>query len=131
MRLSDDDVTAIKKLHNDFEQALMEAYWWEVIPAFYEENAVQLNKRELPVRGKKAITTRLEKWRGLITKNRKHSIETIDGCGDVAYVWGLITQSFEFKGNPGENSVKMLRIFRKQPDGSWLISVEIWCYDDY
>lgn len=129
--LSDKDLSAIRKLHNDFEQALLDANWVEIIPAFYEETAVQLEKRQPPVRGKSAIIARLENWRGLVFKERKYTIEKIDGRGGLAYVWGLITQSVEFKGIPSEGGAKMLRIFKKQPYGSWLISVEIWCYNDY
>ena len=129
--LSDNDLSAIRKLHNDFEQAILEANGLDLIPAFYEETAVQLEKRNPPVQGKSAIIARLENWRGIVLKERKYTIEKIEGCGDLAYVWGVITQSYEFNGIPSENGLKMLRIFKKQPDGSWLISVEIWCYNDY
>lgn len=129
--LSKEDLSAIRELHSAIEVSLLDGTWEVAFPGFYEENAVLLEKRMPPVKGRTAIAQRLERWKGLVFRERTHTIEAIEGAGRLAYAWGLIAQSGEFNGTPFEGGLKMLRVFRKQPDGSWLISVEIWNYDEY
>ena len=129
--LSREDLSAIRELHSGFERSLLDGTWEVALPGFYEENAVLLEKRMPPVKGRAAIAQRLEKWKGLVFLERTHTIGAIEGAGRLAYAWGLIAQSGEVNGTPFEGGLKLLRIFKKQPDSSWLISVEIWNYDEY
>ena len=63
----------------------------------------------------------------------EHAIELveIDGYGDVAYGHATYVEAMILGGGsePIREVGKILFIFRKQPDGSWLIAVEMWNSD--
>ena len=59
------------------------------------------------------------------------SISDIGGYGDVAYVRGHVTMTVHLEGTtePVAEVMKYLEIRKKQIDGSWLISVDIFNSD--
>ncbi len=129
--LSEADVAAIRAVHEAFEAAAM-AGDWDAALALYTEDAVQLAPEEPPALGRAAIVERWERIgiRGLTFLERDHPIQKVDGSGDVAYVWGTITQRATWEGqdNVIENGAEMLQLLRRQPDGSWLVALDIWHY---
>jgi ketosteroid isomerase-like protein len=102
----------------------------EMIYPFYAEDAVQLVPEQPPFVGKPAILARLDEWSDFVILERQHQVAAADVQGDFAFVWGIVTQRYKLnpKAEPRENSATMLRVFRKQQDGSWKIALETWSY---
>ena len=52
----------------------------------------------------------------------------VDGYGDLAYGRGTVSAKFKVEGaeEPISALMKWICIFRKQPDGKWLIAEDIW-----
>lgn len=47
--------------------------------------------------------------------------------GDTAYEWGFTRLSFVPKGGSGQHlSSKLMRVLRRQPDGSWKVARSMW-----
>ena len=128
--LTDEDEAAIRELHETFEAAALSRDWPTAL-ALYADDAVQLVPEAPPVCGRAAIVERAEDFSSVTFVERSHTIEDVYGRGDIAYVWGIISQRVTWEGQDTvlEGGGRMLRILRKQPDGRWLISVEIWNYD--
>lgn len=54
----------------------------------------------------------------------------IDGAGDLAYARGTFSWTFRVgEGEPVSDAGKWIAIWRRQPDGSWLASHDIWNSD--
>ena len=129
--LSDEDISAIKQLNKSYIQVGLSSDCVSDILDLYEEDAVVLEPMQPPVRGKSVILARNEEYSNLYFKERNFTIEEIDGSNDLSFIGGILTQTYVIGENQGENSVKMLHILRKQPDGTWLISVTIYHYNLY
>lgn len=54
--------------------------------------------------------------------------ETIDGNADVAYVRGSYSITLGVPGSPAEDG-KFVEVWRKQPDGTWKLAIDIWNSD--
>lgn len=54
------------------------------------------------------------------------SVDEIGGSGDVGYLRGTFSLSFDFDGQTYTSAGNFLEITRKQEDGDWLISHRIW-----
>lgn len=85
-----------------------------------------------PMVGKPAITHWL---RGLIEQSKDVKILQCDVdwqgtsiSGDVAYEWGINTQTISTPDHPEplKNKGKITLILRKQRDGSWKLALESW-----
>ncbi len=59
------------------------------------------------------------------------TVVEIDGRGDLAFVRGNYSETYTVEGAPEpiHHAGKYVKIWRRQPDGSWLIAVEIWNSD--
>lgn len=53
----------------------------------------------------------------------------VDGSGDLAFVRGTFTLSFDYDGKTYDRGGKYVSIVRRQADGEWRITHQIW--DDY
>ena len=127
--LSDADIAAITGLHDATEQAVM-ARDWDALLSLYADDAVRLAPREAPALGRTAIRERLEPYTDITFVERDNRIRKIDGSGDVAYVWSTVTQRTVWAGEDdvSESGAEMLRTLRRQPDGSWRFTLDIWHY---
>ncbi len=98
---------------------------WPAVAATYTEDAVLHPPNAGPVKGRDEI----QEW---FEANEQYTsldleIAEIDVRADLAYVWGLSTITIEEPGRePVVLSGKYLDIRRKQPDGDWLISVDMF-----
>ena len=54
------------------------------------------------------------------------TVDEVSGSGDVGYLRGTFSLSFEFGGQTYTNGGNFMEIARKQADGDWLISHRIW-----
>lgn len=56
------------------------------------------------------------------------TIETIDGCGDIAFVRGRGTLTFTMADTSAPRSLAstFINVLRRQPNGGWLIAERMW-----
>lgn len=124
--LSDDDTEAIRSLCGAWAQAF-KSNNFKALPALYTDDGVLLYPGwGAPKQGMSEIKTFWDETWNIINLETSESIEKIDGYNDLAFVWSRNTQTWTREGReePVSNRGSVLRIVRKQPDGSWLFSVD-------
>ena len=126
--LSEADKAALRAIDQRFGEAVL-AKNFAAAAALYATEASLLQPNGPTVSGRAMIQAWLEAFPPVSTL----TIETqdVDGTGDLAYVRGTYTMTFMLPGAPGptEDHGKYLLIQRKQADGSWLITNEIFNSD--
>jgi ketosteroid isomerase-like protein len=99
------------------------------IAALYTEHAVVMPPNGGAVEGRAAIRAFFEAYPAL--PDFVGTAIDVDGRGDLAYVRG--TYSFSMPAAAGQPAMadhgKFLEIRRRQPDGKWLMSVDIFNSD--
>ena len=127
--LSEVDINAIKSVCVSISRTALEGDW-DALVELFTEDLVALPPNSAPIRGRTAFKTMIESFDPDFTD---HSIELkdIDGYGDIAYAWGNYTETFSVDAvpEPITDVAKLMFIFRKQSDGSWLAAVEMWNTD--
>ena len=102
---------------------------WAAAAALYTPEASFMPPNGPLVKGPAAI----EAWMATFPPLTTFTLEAqqIDGVGDFAYIRGVYTMSFTLPGGtaPTEDHGKYIVIGRKQADGSWLISEDIFNSD--
>ena len=125
--LTDADHSAIEAVGNEFTQHMTSGNHAGVA-ALYTENGVILPPNGPAVTGRAAIEQFLASFPPV---GQMHfGYVTVDGAGDVAFVHG--TYHVVMQGPDGvtmEDSGKFIEIRRRQADGRWLISHDIWSSD--
>ncbi len=55
-------------------------------------------------------------------------VEEIDGDGDIAFVRGtsVVVMASEEGAEPARQRLQFIELHRKQPDGRWLMTADIW-----
>ena len=103
----------------------------QAVAAMWTDDGADLLPGLPPMKGKQAITD----WLNNITNQLKDTKVTqcdvewksIQVVGDVAYEWGLNSQTVTSAGkDPQRNFGKITLVLRKQKDGSWKIALESW-----
>ena len=126
--LSDEDVAAIEASSESFVEAIL-AGNWAGVAALYTEDAVLMPPNQPAVQGRANI----EAWMGAFPRLTDFSLETveIDGRGDLAFVRGTASWTMMPEGAPEpiQETAKYVVIRRRQPDGTWLIAVDIFNSD--
>ena len=127
--LSEADIDAIKSVSSAISRRALVGDWDGLVELFTKD-AVLLPPHSAVIRGRTAFKTMIESFSPKFTE---HSIELkdIDGYGDIAYAWGNYTETFSVSDvpEPTTDVAKLMFIFRRQPDGSWLAAVEMWNTD--
>jgi uncharacterized protein (TIGR02246 family) len=126
--LSEEDVAAIRAADEAWIQAFRDNDDAALV-ALYSDDAVIMPPNEPAVEGRAAVRAYHEADLVTVTEYSESIIE-IDGRDGLAYIRG--TSSMVGRAEDGEpviESDKFLVIFRKQADGSWLITHEIWNSD--
>jgi uncharacterized protein (TIGR02246 family) len=122
------DVAAIRRLTDEWK-GFMLAGDFESLAKCYTEDAVELPPGHPEVHGRDAI----REWIAQFPKVTRFEIEMqhIDGRGDLAHVRGRYSMTLQPQGAPGpvEDTGKYLEVRRRQPDGSWLMAVDIFNSD--
>ncbi|NIM51970.1 MAG: DUF4440 domain-containing protein [Gemmatimonadales bacterium] len=126
--LSEEDVAAIRSSTESFAQAML-AGDPATVAGFFAEDAVAMPPNEPAVEGRAAIQAWLEAL-PTVTQDELRLVE-VTGRGEIAYGRGTYTLTVMPEGAPEPitDRGKYVAIFRKQPDGSWLIAVDIWNSD--
>lgn len=126
--LADADKTAIRAVGDSFV-VMFRADRDSAQAELYTENAVLMPPNMGVVEGRAAIRAFFQNYPA-ISDFAGTAIE-VDGRGDVAYVRG--TYAYTIPAGGGRPAVpdhgKFLEIRRRQPDGKWLIAVDIFNSD--
>ena len=128
MGLSAEDIAANKAIVDAFAQAAM-ANDWPAVVALYTDDAIVMPANAPMLEGKAAILEWQQAYPTI--KEFRAKAEDVFGNGDVAVVRGTYAMTLEVEGipEPIQDTGKFIEIRRKQADGSWLISVDIFNSD--
>ena len=120
--LSDEDVAAIKALGPALDKAAL-AGDWDAVDALFTEDVVMM--------GPNSPMMEMLESSGMTVTEHKVELVEVDGYGDIAYGRGIWVEAFTIEdvAEPIKDEGKILGIFRKQSDGSWLIAVWSWNSD--
>jgi uncharacterized protein (TIGR02246 family) len=126
--LSEADKVAIRAIDQNFVDAVL-AKNWAAAAALYTPEASFMPPNGPLVKGPAAIQAWMATFPPLTTFTLEP--QQTDGVGDLAYVRGIYTMNFTLPGAtaPTEDHGKYIVIGRKQADGSWLISEDIFNSD--
>jgi ketosteroid isomerase-like protein len=95
----------------------------------YTQDAIVLRPHAPAVQGRDAI----QQWLATVPSisNAKGQSVEIMGYGDLAYLRGTYSMTFTIPGvpTPIDERGKVLQIYRKQSDGSWKMTREIYNSD--
>ena len=125
--LDENDLAAIRQMTDDWLVAHASRDW-DAVGRQYTEDAVLMPPMAPLIRGRSAI----QSWFAANENDTRVEVAIleIEGFGDLAYVRGesrvTLGVSTEF---PVTLVGKYLDIRRRQPDGSWLVSVDMFSPD--
>jgi uncharacterized protein (TIGR02246 family) len=125
--ISEDDIAAIEASSEEWLEAAR-AGDWEGLVAKYSEDAVFMPPHQPSVEGRDNI----QAWFETLPPVSAMEFETvmIEGIGDLSYKHGTYTMTMVPEGSePVNDSGKFIEIRRKQADGSWLITRDIFNSD--
>jgi uncharacterized protein (TIGR02246 family) len=99
--------------------------------AYYTEDARLIAEGIEPIRGRKAVEAF---WKSTceransVRMERKIVVEDIRPSGEISYAFCTLLLHFQLPDGQSVNKVtKDITIWRRQPDGIWLIEVDISC----
>ncbi len=126
--LSDEDVAAIANTIDTFVRANL-AGDWAAAAALFTEDAVRMPPNEPVIEGRAAIEAAMAQIESF-TDFTATPLE-IDGRGGLGYsrISFSITFTIPDMPEPVSDTGKVIVIWRKQADGSWLIAADIWNSD--
>jgi uncharacterized protein (TIGR02246 family) len=124
-QLSDADRKGIQDVTDRWLKA-MENNDSTAVAALYTEDAMLLPPNEPVVKGRAAIRHYLGQFPKITSF--KAPLVDIDGSGNLAYARGTYEVTLMPPGakTPVKDSGKFIEIRRKEPDGSWLILLDLW-----
>lgn len=119
---------AHKALGADVEATPATADWGKYVTEHYAANAQMLPANGEAVVGREAITAFFKSFPG-ITRFKTEDLE-IDGDGDVAFIRGVYELTLAPPDSPPINDKgKYVEIWRKQADGKWQCTHDIFNSD--
>lgn len=127
--LSAADQSTIRALTERFVQ-LMLAGNLDGLVTLYTENAVLMPPHHPEVQGRAALRAFLGSFPRI--SSFRATAHEIDGRADLAYVRGSYAMTLHPEGaaDPVKDEGKFVEIRRRQPDGSWLLAVDIFNSDN-
>jgi ketosteroid isomerase-like protein len=126
--LTDEDRTTIRSIIAKFDQDMLAGNRPSLV-AVYSDDAILMPPNAPMVRGRIEIQQFFEAF-PKVTEFRQNPVE-IAGEGDLAFPWG----TYEMAVLPADATKavkdrgKVLGVWRKQPDGTWLVSRVCWNSD--
>ncbi len=128
MGMSDSDVKLMQAISDEFVQKVTKGDF-QGLADLYTEDAVLMPPGFPALYGREEIRSWTQAYPP-VTKFECH-FEEVDGYDDLAYVRGRYVMEISPQGAPEPivDKGKFLEIRRRQPDGSWPISVDTWNSD--
>jgi uncharacterized protein (TIGR02246 family) len=124
----------IERLHQDDITATV-ARDPDALTALWDDDAVLLQPGIPPIIGKAAfrefIKQALAKSRSVKVVKYVPDVRDIQVAGNVAYEWGYFdtAQKSSDQQAPQNLRAKLLRVMKRQPDGSWRFTRVMWVPD--
>lgn len=126
LTVSEKDAAAIRQATADFV-AHAQAGDWDALAGLYTEEAVVMAPNQEAVVGRDAARALFSPL--TVTDFQLKPME-IDGRDDLAFARGTYEWTVRVgEGEPATDRGKWLTIWRRQTDGSWLLSQDIWNSD--
>lgn len=126
--LSDADRAAMTKMDEDFAKMAMAADYAGLVKMYYADDAVLLAPNVAAATGHAAIEAVLR----TLPPVSNFALEPTEmvGAGDMAYVRGRYVMTMTIPGAGAvPDSGKYLEIYRKQADGSWKVTRDMFNSD--
>ena len=126
--LLEEDIAAIRANVDTYVERTL-AGDFASVAALFTENAVMLPPNELMVQGRPAILAYLEAYPTITAF--QSTVEELGGQGSMGFSRGTYSLTATVDGipDPIQDTGKWLWIAEKQPDGSWLATIQIWNSD--
>jgi ketosteroid isomerase-like protein len=126
--LSQADVSQIKEVSQIHAKAALTKDWTMYVDTFLEDG-VMYPPNDFAVKGRAAIRAWGERFPPMT--EFKASTGKVEGRDDLAYALGTYAVTLVPPGAPGpvKDSGKFVEVLRRQPDGKWLIAVDMFNSD--
>jgi ketosteroid isomerase-like protein len=128
--LTDQDRAAIRKASEDVQKMINapEKDFEAIVKFYYTEDAMSLAPNEPAVQGR---ANQIAWYKSFPPVEIKEEILELDGRGDLAYARLSLTLKITMPGatEPIIDTGKGMEIWKKQKDGSWKVSCDIWNSD--
>ena len=125
--LSDEDRSALQRFADDDCTILMAADW-DALAAGYADDAVRLPPNALPIHGRVAIRNSLNHVPPITAC--EFQSEQLDGNAQVAFMRASYDMTLSPPdAEPIRDVGKILIVFRKQGDGTWVRVADAWNSD--
>ena len=122
------DWEAVEALEKLFVEKLSSGDVDGLVEGYYAEDAVLMPPNQASVKGRSAIAAMLRAWPPVKDVELKSS--EIGGSGDFAYSTGTYSMTLLIPGAaPVRDTGKFIDISRRQPDGSWKVTHDIFNSD--
>ncbi|MFN2128386.1 MAG: YybH family protein [Anaerolineales bacterium] len=126
--LSTADLEAIQKVTNDaVAMASGTADWTAYTDLYYAPDATVLPPNMEAVKGREAIISNFASMSPV--SDMQFTQVKVDGCGDLAYVYGEYSMSVDVGGEMVPDNGKYIEIWKRQADGSWQVIYDIYNSD--
>ena len=125
------DMAGIEKLHEADKEATL-AHDRDQLLALWTEDGVALQVGQPPMVGKTAIRAAMDEnfrqYPGMKVLKYSTDIRDVQVSGDAAYEWGFfeVTGKVTAAGAASTFKARMLRVMRRQVDGSWKFARVMW-----
>ena len=122
--LSDADVAALEAIMDEWARSAL-AGDMDAWASLWAEDGVKMNPNAPAIVGREAIR---ESTAALAFSEFTIRVDDVAGQGDLAYVRGTFSAAITAEGMPQPMTLdgKYLTIFRKQADGTWLVTIDCW-----
>ncbi|MFH1765890.1 MAG: DUF4440 domain-containing protein [Gemmatimonadota bacterium] len=101
--------------------------WAAYAEVYYAEDAIALAPNAAAVQGRAAIADFLSSFPTITTFTMQ--LITVEGVGDLAYVHGTYHLEMSTPDGPAVDDGKYIEIWRRQADGGWKITHDIFNSD--
>ena len=122
--LTDEDRAALQRFADD-DCAIVTSADWDALAAGYSDDAVRMPPGAPPIAGRAAIRSSLDQVPPIT--RCEFEAQQIDGSARIAFMRASYDMTFAPPaGDTVRDAGKILIVFEKQPDGSWLRVADAW-----
>lgn len=109
----------------EFSQMSVEKGAAEAFKFYLIQDALQLPQGGPPIRGRDSI------YQGMIQNEGEYELQwepkkaEVCQSGEMGYTWGVYTSTYYLNGEQKTNHGKYLNIWKKQPDNTWKVLIDM------